>query len=568
MMTGDTSGWLTYANQNATRNQPLAPELVQAMSFLDDMGIRMDVFSGGQPPAGSRFARVGSVRHDNGMAADAFFYDATGRRLDWNNPNDVSIFQEIVRQAQANGVTGFGAGEGYMMPGSMHIGFGDPAIWGAGGRRENAAPWLVDVASGAPAQPQPQRGGQAPVMASAQPQGGQQPMQQPGLLATMSTMNQQQPRDPSIWDALVGRLPERAQGIAGRTIGDADWRDRLAIGLAGMSMRPNEALIDTLQGRMDDRSQERRINQTVQWLQSIGRTDLAEAVAAGSLMGDQAAAIALQPQEQPGPNLQVTDGGLVLDMNNGAVVADYRNTQGADPTAAIQNYQFLLSEGVPEQEARERAFGSNAPQVTTNVNTGGETAFNQETGKILAQEANTVVEQGAIAQRSLGQLATLEAALATAPQGAAGALTSFASQLGIKTDGSSAIEVAEAIISQLVPQQRTPGSGPMSDADLELFKRSLPSLINTPEGNQRIIQTMRAIAEYDVARMQIARQLQMGEITPQQAFDAYNRLGNPMADFAANLPTASAPPPATNAPAPSVISPEVQGYLDQYAPVQ
>ena len=73
--------------------------------------------------------------------------------------------------------------------------------------------------------------------------------------------------------------------------------------------------------------------------------------------------------------------------------------------------------------------------------------------------------------------------------------------------------------------------------------------MNTPEGNQMIIQTMRAIAEYDVARMQIARQLQMGEITPQQAFDAYNRLGNPLASFAqenANTATGADSPPPTS----------------------
>ena len=292
--------WLTYSNQGATRSQPLAPELVNALSFLEDMGIRMDVFSGGQPPAGSRFARVGSVRHDNGMAADAVFYDATGRRLDWNNPDDVATFQEIVRRGREAGITGFGAGEGYMIPGSMHIGFGNEAIWGAGGRSENAAPWLVEAFNAATGQA---ANGQ-PVTASAQPQGGQPPMQQQqptGLLGTMSTMSSPTQQDPggwSIWDAITGRLPERAQGIAGRTIGNADWRDRMAIALAGMSMRPNEALIQTLQGRMDERADMRKVNATVEWLTSIGRTDLAEAVAAGGLMPDQGMGIALSPQPE------------------------------------------------------------------------------------------------------------------------------------------------------------------------------------------------------------------------------------------------------------------------------
>jgi hypothetical protein len=165
-------------------------------------------------------------------------------------------------------------------------------------------------------------GGQA--MPFAQPQGGQQPMQQPGLLGTMSTMNQQQPRDPSIWDALVGRLPERAQGIAGRTIGDADWRDRLAIGLAGMSMRPNEALIDTLQGRMDDRSQERRINQTAAYLESIGRPDLAAAMLAG-LEPNTAIAEAMRPPEQPRP---IEINGQLVDPTTGQVIGDYRDPGG------------------------------------------------------------------------------------------------------------------------------------------------------------------------------------------------------------------------------------------------
>lgn len=56
--------WLRYANQGATRNQPIHPNLASAMgSFLPNMG-----------------------------------------------------------------VTGFGAGPGYMQPGAMHIGHGNPGV--------------------------------------------------------------------------------------------------------------------------------------------------------------------------------------------------------------------------------------------------------------------------------------------------------------------------------------------------------------------------------------------------------------------------------------------------------
>lgn len=134
--------WLRYANQGATRNQTLSPELVRAMSFLGDMGVQMEVFSGGQHGIETGSAqRVGSTRHDHGGAADVFF-NQNGRRLDWANSNDRPIFEDIVRRARTNGITGIGAGEGYMRPGSMHIGFGDEAVWGAGGRGANAPDWL------------------------------------------------------------------------------------------------------------------------------------------------------------------------------------------------------------------------------------------------------------------------------------------------------------------------------------------------------------------------------------------------------------------------------------------
>jgi hypothetical protein len=141
------ANWLNYLNQNATRNQPLDPKLIEALGFLPDMGVSMDVFSGGQPSSGPH--RTGSHRHDNGDAADVYF-NKGGRRLDWANPEDVPIFSDIVARAKAAGVGGIGAGEGYMRPGSMHIGFGTPAVWGAGGHGANAAPWLRAAYNGAP----------------------------------------------------------------------------------------------------------------------------------------------------------------------------------------------------------------------------------------------------------------------------------------------------------------------------------------------------------------------------------------------------------------------------------
>lgn len=139
---GQTHGeWLRYANQSAIRNKPLSENLVSALSFLPELGIEMEVFSGGQDEKGSGGARTGSIRHDHGDAADVLFFK-DGRKLDWANPEDLPVFEEIVRRGRSNGITGIGAGDGYMRPGSMHIGFGAEAVWGAGGSGANAPEWL------------------------------------------------------------------------------------------------------------------------------------------------------------------------------------------------------------------------------------------------------------------------------------------------------------------------------------------------------------------------------------------------------------------------------------------
>lgn len=140
--------WLAYDNQGATRNDPLSSELVQSMSFLGDMGVTMRVTSGGQENNTDK--GTGSTRHNHGNSADADFYIGD-RKLDWNNSEDVPIFQQIVSQAKANGVTGIGAGDDYMGAGRMHVGFGNPGVWGANGKGANAPDWLTAAYNGAPA---------------------------------------------------------------------------------------------------------------------------------------------------------------------------------------------------------------------------------------------------------------------------------------------------------------------------------------------------------------------------------------------------------------------------------
>jgi hypothetical protein len=140
--------YIRYANQGATRNQELSEDLLKRLGYLEKLGVTAEVFSGGQPAKGEG-PRVGSERHDHGGAGDFRFYQGD-RKLDWANEADRPIFEQIVSQGKENGITGFGAGPGYMSQGTMHIGMGNPGVWGAGGSSKNAPDWLKAAYNGAP----------------------------------------------------------------------------------------------------------------------------------------------------------------------------------------------------------------------------------------------------------------------------------------------------------------------------------------------------------------------------------------------------------------------------------
>lgn len=111
-------------------------------------GVNVDVTSGGQMslaewnalPLGMRSqrgneyfvngqpARKGSTRHDGGGAADLDLRDPlTNAQVMPGDPR----YYSFISAARRAGATGMGAGEGYMTPGRIHMGFGNPGVWGS-----------------------------------------------------------------------------------------------------------------------------------------------------------------------------------------------------------------------------------------------------------------------------------------------------------------------------------------------------------------------------------------------------------------------------------------------------
>ena len=251
-----------------------------------------------------------------------------------------------------------------------------------------------------------------------------------------------------------------------------------------------------------------RRNKTVEMLRARGRDDLADMVERGMISPTDAASQLL------------------------AVPKD-------DRTSGIKEYQQAVRDGFKGTFLEYKTALQKAGATSVTVGGEGAEAFDKEFGKLDAQSLADVAKVGATASRSLAQIGRLEALLGNIDSGMGASIKQFAGNFGIQTEGLDDIQAASALINALVPAQRPPGSGPMSDADLELFKQSLPRIINTPGGNQIIINTMRGLAEYDAEGARIVQRLRRKEITQADAFELLNSRADPFAAFKA--PTGPAP---------------------------
>lgn len=229
---------------------------------------------------------------------------------------------------------------------------------------------------------------------------------------------------------------------------------------------------------------------------------------------------------------------LELDALRNPVPSPY------DQNAPTSYQEYQLGQLNPDYGA---TLGD-SPLVT--VNTGANNDF--FTGLASAEGENFAgfLTAGQAAARNLNQVDRLDQLLQNSPTGLAGASAQLAGNLGIDIGGASGVQGAQALINTLVPQQRPPGSGPMSDADLELFKQSLPRIVNQPEGNRIIIDTIKAINNYDLQLAQITQEgLAAAEMTddPQQRAEIrrqmrqqINSLANPI-DAIRNIGSSAAP---------------------------
>lgn len=168
--------------------------------------------------------------------------------------------------------------------------------------------------------------------------------------------------------------------------------------------------------------------------------------------------------------------------------------------------------------------------TTVNIDQKAEGAFDKKLAEKQAETFDAMATEGMNARADLGVINELDGLL----QGQGGTLTGLAgiaAKYGIGGKDMGDLQAANAIINRLIPSQRAPGSGSMSDRDVEMFTRSLPSLWNQPGGNSKIINVMRGLTQYKQQQGEIADQVITGDMTRQEARRALRALPNPLEEF-------------------------------------
>ena len=215
-------------------------------------------------------------------------------------------------------------------------------------------------------------------------------------------------------------------------------------------------------------------NRTVEMLKARGRDDLAEMVERGMISPTDAA---------------------------GQLLAQSKSGAGFRPATKEEAEIYGAQAGQIDTKTG-KFFPTQKVDITQTVDSGG--TFTEAGAKAMGQNYADMAAAGRDAGTSLVRVAQLEMLLDETETGiSAGFASKFNQYFGVDFRTAPAA-AAEAMISQLVPAQRPPGSGVISDADLALYKASLPQIQALPGGNKLIVQNMKTILEHNRKVGQIA----------------------------------------------------------------
>ena len=279
-------------------------------------------------------------------------------------------------------------------------------------------------------------------------------------------------------------MPEEQPQTFGQRVGEGlrsgSLMDSLALAFNSLRMNPDQNLAAVVGQRQEQRGEEQAANRTAQWLASIGRDDLAQAMLAGSLDPKSAAAIAMTP------------------------AAD-------DRTAMIQNYEYWVSQGKTPDEAAEMArAGAGGTTVTTTL-PAQENAYDKGLGEWAVKTYTGVQDAAASASDQIANLGRMEV-LMNDPNFRSGtgtdavvSMQKLVEALGGNPADVGSIEAFRAASTQAVMAQLggSLGAG-FSNADRDFIMGMTANLDNSIQGNRMIIEAQKRIAQRKIELARLA----------------------------------------------------------------
>ena len=311
----------------------------------------------------------------------------------------------------------------------------------------------------------------------------------------------QQPR--SFGDRAMGILGAIGGGIRKR-VQDPNFADRLVIGLGGMTMNPNQVLMEQAAANIEQRRKTELLsaeaNKTIEYLKSKGRDDLARMVESQPSTARAVLEEYLKAEIRPGAGLKTS--AVMTDPNSGEqyVVATDPNTgevtrvnvPGATSLTPAQEQQMEI-EGEIRLADREQAqnIGFAAFQRADQLG--------ESIGSLYT--AYSAIDQGAESGVFRSMIPAFDASTAQ--------LRTVASQLGIDVINSATF-------------------GALSEKELQLaLATELDTSLSPAELRKQVEQRIRAKDKLRVELIKAARELTSGNMTYSQFIKQYQAL--PMA---------------------------------------
>ena len=265
---------------------------------------------------------------------------------------------------------------------------------------------------------------------------------------------------------------------------DPDASDRLAIAMMSLSGNPQQLapLMQLAAQDIKDRKTRRGVNQSLEYIRSVD-PDLAKMVEQNPALLQQVLS-QVTAKQLKGKTTIMSAEKIKTQFNQEVPPGTYEVTVGRD------NQPTDISPINPK-------VGNNADTIRMELALKASNKLGQNFGPMKTKFSKLVILETLLGQTETGFMPGLSQML----------FENF--KIDTRDDTAAA---AGALINEMVPQMRPAGSGPMSDADLELFKASAPSIAAKPGGNALIVKTMQAIAQYELKFAEIHQQFASGII--------------------------------------------------------